>query len=90
MVLSKPWAQDGRTFSKRIWEDGQKTSRRLQDNLEQNILLGKHPKDIIQDMQKVLPKNKRSDIARLVHTEHAYVASEADKVAFEALELEKY
>ena len=90
VVLSKPWAQDGRTFSKRIWEDGQKTSRRLQDNLEQNILLGKHPKDIIQDMQKVLPKNKRSDIARLVHTEHAYVASEADKVAFEALELEKY
>ena len=90
VVLSKPWAQDGRTFSKRIWEDGQKTSRRLQDNLEQNILIGKHPHDIIQDMQKVLPKNKRSDIARLVHTEHAYVASEADKVAFEALELEKY
>lgn len=90
LVISKPWAQDGRTFSKRIWEDGQKTSRRLQDNLEQNILLGKHPHDIIRDMQKVLPKNKRSDIARLVHTEHAYVASEADRVAFEALELEKY
>lgn len=88
-VLSKPWAADGLTFSKRIWDDRTKLSRRLQDQLEQSIMVGKNPKEIIKDMQGITGK-KKSDIARLVYTEHAYVASEADKFTWEEMGLEKY
>ncbi len=88
-VLSKPWAADGKTFSKRIWEDGQKVSRQLQNNLEQSILIGKNPKDIIKDIECTTGA-KESDIARLVYTEHAYVASEADSFTWKDMGLEKY
>lgn len=88
-VLTKPWAADGMTFSKRIWEDRKKLSRRLQDQLEQSIMVGKNPKEIIKDLSVVTAK-KKSDIARLVYTEHAYVASEADKLTWDAMGLEKY
>lgn len=89
-VLTKPWAADGKTFSQRIWQDGQKVSKELQGHLEMNVLMGKNPKDIVKDMHKVMPNNKKADIERLVQTEQAVVASEADKEIWNSLGLEKY
>ena len=89
-VLSKPWAPDGKNFSKRVWGDD-KTSLlyQLETRLTQGMIRGEGAEKIIKDVTKVL-NTSRVAAKRLILTEGAYFASASRLDAYQALEVDQY
>lgn len=92
-MLSKPWTADGRTFSDRIWGDGNSERVRLLDNvhtnLTQNMILGKPPDMAIQNLAKAMNTSKQN-AGRLIMTESAYFSNLAQKDAYKELDVERF
>lgn len=88
-VLNKPWAVDGRNFSERIWNDKQKLINTIHTELSQAIIRGQNPQSIVKTVANKLNVSK-SQAARLVHTESAYIASASQKDCFNDLDVESF
>lgn len=88
-ILNRPWATDGKSFSKRIWENQEKLINELQLTLQQSFIRGEAPDKAINRISKLFDV-KKSNAVNLVTTESAYFASEADGMAYKDLGLEKY
>ena len=89
IVLKQPWAQDGKSFSDRIWEDKDKLVNTLHTELSQNIIRGEDPYKAVEMVSKKLQAS-RNRAATLVYTECAAIASKATKDCFNGLDVEEY
>lgn len=88
-VLSKPWAVDGKNFSKRIWTNKEKLISELHGELTQNIMLGADPQKAIDSLAKKMNTSKQN-AGRLIMTEEAYFSSAAQRDCFNELDVEQY
>ncbi|BAK55897.1 head morphogenesis protein [Candidatus Arthromitus sp. SFB-mouse-Japan] len=88
-IISKPWAKDGKTFSERIWGSKDKLINELHADLTQNVLLGKPPKDLINNLVKKFNTTK-ANASRLVMTELAFFHTVSQRDAFKELGSEQY
>lgn len=88
-LISKPWATDGKNFSDRIWSNKAALIDEVQKQLTKTIMLGKEPDDAIKAIAAKM-KTSQGQAGRLVMTESAYFASQSQKDAFTALDVEKF
>ncbi|PJJ30527.1 minor capsid protein [Lacrimispora celerecrescens] len=88
-VIRKPWAQDGSSFSDRIWTNKEKLVTKLHTELSQSIIRGSDPKKAIRNLTQVMDVS-RSQAGRLIMTESAAIASTAQKDCFKELGVEQY
>lgn len=88
-VLSKPWTADNKTFSDRIWEDKDALISEVTRQLTRNILLGRPRDDSIRAITKRFETSK-SNAARLVHTESAYISAEAARDTYDYLDVDRF
>lgn len=92
-VVNSPWAPDGRNFSDRIWTAKEKMVNELQQQITQDLLLGRAPDEAINAMTQFLKDkthNAKVNAGRLVMTEEVFVASAAQRDAFKDLGVEEY
>ena len=87
-ALNKPWALDGRNFSDRIWENKQALVGELQKQITQNLMTGGDINKAIDAIQKKF-NTSRSNAARLVYTESAYVRSVSSGESYRALGVDR-
>lgn len=93
LLVSKPWAGDGKNFSSRIWQRKGQMVNDLQKELTRNLILGKAPDEAIKNLERFVDKkikNTRNAAGRLVMTESAYFHSLSQKKAFDELDVEEY
>jgi SPP1 gp7 family putative phage head morphogenesis protein len=88
-LISKPWATDGKNFSDRIWANKAALIDEVQKQLTRTMMLGKSPDDAIEAIATKM-QSSQQQAGRLVMTESAYFASQSQKDAFNALDVEKF
>lgn len=88
-LIKKPWAQDGKNFSDRIWTNKDKLVNNLHTGLTQNIIRGSDPKQVISSLSQTMEVS-RAQAGRLIMTESAAISSAAQKECFKDLSVEKY
>lgn len=88
-IVKKPWAQDGKNFSDRIWTNKEKLVNSLHTGLTQSIIRGTEPKQAIKNLADTMAVGK-AQAGRLVMTESAAIASAAQKDCLNDLGVEKY
>ena len=89
-IILKPWSADGTNFSEKIWgEHRKKLVNTLHNQLTRGMLTGKSPDKIINEISKTMNTSK-NNASRLVMTESAYFASEAQKESFKRLGIKRY
>lgn len=88
-VLSKPWAADGSNFSDKLWSNKKKLINTLDQELSRMVLLGDTPDRAIKTIKDAMDSSL-FQAKRLVLTEQAYFATEAQKKAFNSLDVERY
>lgn len=88
-VVTKPWTLDKETFSDRIWKQKNALVNRVQTEMTQSLLRGDSPDKAIKGIAKQFDVS-RKQAGRLVMTESAYFASEAQKDCFKALDVERF
>lgn len=71
-IIQTPWSVDGRNFSDRIWANKNALISELQKELTQNMMTGGNLNDVIDRIQHTMGVS-RSNAARLVYTENAYM-----------------
>jgi len=88
-VMSTPWTLDRQTFSDRIWTQKQALIGKVQTELTQGMIRGDAPDVAIKAISDQFGVSKRQ-AGRLVMTESAYFASEAQREAFSMLGVERF
>lgn len=88
-IVKKPWAQDGKNFSDRIWANKEKLVNSLHTELTQSIIRGADPKQAIKNLADTMAVGK-AQAGRLVMTESAAIASAAQKDCLKELGVEQY
>lgn len=92
-IISKPWAADGSNFSDRIWNSKTQMVTNLHQQLTRTCILGGRPDEAIKAMEAFVDKeckNAKRKAARLVQTEQAFFASEAQRDCFKDLDVEEF
>ena len=89
IILKDPWTSDGREFSQRIWDRGDKLVNSLKDNLTRNIASGASPKESIKDIENQFNVSKAA-ASRLVYTETAAISSKATQDSYKRIGVKKY
>lgn len=89
MILKDPWTSDGREFSQRIWDRGDKLVNSLRDNLTRNIASGASPKESIKDIESQFNVSKAA-ASRLVYTETSAISSKATQDSYKKIGVNKY
>ncbi|MBC5786756.1 minor capsid protein [Clostridium facile] len=88
-ILQSPWATDGKNFSERIWDDRVKLVNILGEELTRMVLLGDDPNKAIENITKKMGTS-RKNAERLVLTESAYFAVNAQHDSFLDLDVKEY
>lgn len=88
-LIKKPWAQDGKNFSDRIWTNKDKLVNNLHTELTQSIIRGADPKQAIDNLAKTMEVSK-AQAGRLIMTESAAISAVAQKDCFKDLDVERY
>lgn len=88
-VLSKPWAADGTNFSDKLWSNKKKLLSTLDTELSRMVLLGDTPERAVKSIKEAM-NSSLFQAKRLVLTEQAYFATEAQKKAFNSLDVERF
>lgn len=88
-VLYRPWTADKKTFKARCWTDKDKLVDLLGKELTRMAATGAKPDQAIETISKAF-KTSQANAARLVMTESAYFASEAEKECYKDLKVERY
>lgn len=88
-VLNKPWTADNQTFRDKCWKQKTDLVSTVSTELTQAIMRGDSPDKAIKTISEKfnVAKNKAG---RLVMTESAYFASEAQKDCFNELDVERF
>lgn len=87
-VLSKPWTSDNMTFRDKCWKRKDELVATVQTQLTQGILRGDSPDKAIKTISEKFKVDK-SKAGRLVMTESAYFAADAQKKCFTDLDVDK-
>lgn len=88
-LVKRPWAQDGKAFSDRIWSNKEKLVNNLHTELTQCIIRGESPAKAIEQLAKKMEVSK-AQAGNLIMTESAAIASAAQKECFKELGMEKF
>lgn len=88
-LIKHPWAQDGASFSDRIWINKEKLVRNLHTELSQCIIRGESPQKAVSRLAKTMGVSQ-SQAANLILTESAAISSIAQKDCFRELDVEQY
>ena len=88
-VLMKPWAADGSNFSDKLWKNKKKLLSTLDQELSRMVLLGDTPDKAVKAVKEAMDSSL-FQAKRLVLTEQAYFATEAQKKAFNSLDVERF
>ncbi len=89
MVLAKPWVQDGKTFSNRIWQDKNKLVNTLQKKLPQQFVRGESLQRIVKNVAERM-RVAQSSASRLVMTESAFFATAGERETMKALDVKQF
>lgn len=89
LLLKHPWAQDGKNFSDRIWENKEKLVRNLHTELTQSIIRGEPPRRAAERLAKTMNVSK-VQAGTLVYTEAAALSTLSQKECFQKLGVERY
>lgn len=89
MLLKRPWAQDGRTFSDRIWSNKEKLVTNLHTELSQCIIRGESPRSAIARLVKKMDVS-RAQAGNVIMTESAAISSAAQQECYKNLGVEQY
>lgn len=91
MVVSSPWAKDGKDFSKRIWKNyQQELPSYLMDAIFRATVMGWGPQKVGQLMHAQFQDVKRNKIHNLVASEMGHVAEEATAKSYEESDIDQY
>lgn len=91
IAVSQPWGKDGKDFSQRIWKNYQKElPSYLMDSVLRGTIMGYGSQKVTQMMHARFQDVKRNNVHRLVVSEMAHVAEEANARAYEENEIEEY
>ncbi|HJE44457.1 minor capsid protein [Levilactobacillus namurensis] len=91
IAVSQPWGKDGKDFSQRIWKNYQRElPSYLMDAVLRGTIMGYGPQKVTQMMHARFQDVKRNNVHRLVVSEMAHVAEEANVKAYEENEIEQY
>lgn len=88
-VLAKPWAQDGKVFSERIWTNRDKLIRNLHTILAQGIVRGTAPQRMIVDLSRSMEVSQKQ-AANLILTETAAISARATQDTYKKLGVEEF
>ena len=92
ILVSKPWANDGKNFSSRLWTQKEQMVSNLYNQLVR-VCVGGSMKEAVETMMRYLDievENKMATARRLINTEMAYFTSEAQKMSYKELGCEQY
>lgn len=87
-VLSKPWTDDGRAFSSRIWSNRTKLVNELHTGLTQALIRGEPVEKLAKRLSERFDVSKNRAVA-LVQTESAYFANAAQQDSFKEIGVDK-
>lgn len=88
-LIKKPWAQDGKNFSDRLWTNKEKLVNNLHRELSQCIIRGEAPQKAIGRLAREMNVS-RNQAGNLIMTESAAISSAAQKECFSELDVERY
>lgn len=88
LLLNENWI-DKANFSERIWQNSEKLGNYLRTNLTADSMSGKSIKKIAQEIADYMNVGIYNAV-RLVRTEVNHFANEAEMLAYEELDIEKY
>lgn len=88
-ILKKPWAQDEKVFSDRIWQNKEKLIQELHTELTQSIIRGASPQKAIGNLARKMNVSK-SQAGNLIMTESAAISAAARKDCFNELGVDRY
>lgn len=88
-IINRPWADDGKTFSERLWRDKDKLVNALQQEMTQAVTRGDKLGDAVKNISNRMGAAK-SSAARLVMTESAFISGRAQRDCFKDLGVDKY
>lgn len=86
-TLAQRWS--GQHYSARIWENAQALAERLRADLMAAALSGRSERDIARQIERDYQAGAYAS-RRLVRTESAYLAGQADQLAYEELRIDRY
>ena len=89
VILRRPWTVDGKNFVARCWSDKNRLVNILNRELTRMVATGEQPRRAIDKIAKEFNTSK-ANAGRLVNTEAAHAASEAQKQTFTELKVERY
>ena len=77
-ILHKPWAKDGKNFSKRIWGNMQdKLPDMLMESLAESVVLGHSVDQVVNRLSLKYGDFKRVNLHRLIQSEMAHIEENA-------------
>lgn len=88
-LIKRPWAQDGKNFSGRIWTNKERLVNNLHRELSQCIIRGDSPKKAIGRLAREMNVSQ-NQAGNLIMTESAAISSAAQKECFRELDVERY
>lgn len=88
-IINTPWAQDGKAFSDRIWQNKDKLVRELHTELTQSLIRGENPDMAAKRLAKTMG-SKLTSARTLVYTEGAAISSAAQKDSLQELGVEEF
>lgn len=89
IFINHPWAQDGKSFSTRIWSNKEKLINTLHTELSQHIIRGSSPRTAIDNMANIMNVS-RNQAGTLILTESAAISSKATEKCYNELDVEEY
>lgn len=88
-AVQTAWANDGKNFTARCWENKNKLINELNTILTQNIIRGEAPGKAIDQLSKKM-KVSRYNAGRLIMTESAFIGSKCQSDCYKDLGVEKF
>lgn len=87
-ILQIPWS--GANYSTRIWKRQFNIAHKVKEMVTRNILEGKSITNITREVAKEFGAEYKNALKTLIHTETAFVKSQADKAVYNKLGVEEY
>lgn len=88
-IIKKPWTEDGKEFSTRIWENKQKLVQTLTREMTRAFILKESTSRINERITKRFNVSY-NEAKRLIETETAYIQEKAMLETYDKLNVEKY
>lgn len=87
-ILEIPWS--GSNYSKRIWKRQFNIANKVKELVARNIIEGKSVESLTREVTKEFGQDYRNALKTLIHTETAFVKSQADKEVYTKLNIKEY